>query len=129
MVYSPSYFYKTQNKIDMQAWKDYQTKNKDRFLEELLELLRIPSISARTENKADMIKCAEAVKARLLTHTIREFNYSLAICLRTVSKRNLKISLILEHCYSLKEFSRVSYFKQIELEDRINGIINSMNLK
>ena len=49
----------------MQAWKDYQTKNKDRFLEELLELLRIPSISARTENKADMIKCAEAVKARL----------------------------------------------------------------
>ncbi len=50
----------------MQAWTDYQTKNKDRFLEELLELLRIPSISARTENKADMIKCAEAVKARLL---------------------------------------------------------------
>ncbi len=50
----------------MQAWNDYQTKNKDRFLEELLELLRIHSVSARTENKADMIKCAEAVKARLL---------------------------------------------------------------
>ncbi len=50
----------------MQAWTDYQSKNKDRFLEELLELLRIPSISARTENKADMTKCAEAVKARLL---------------------------------------------------------------
>jgi acetylornithine deacetylase/succinyl-diaminopimelate desuccinylase-like protein len=50
----------------MQAWKDYQTKNKDRFLNELLELLRIPSISAKSENKKDMIKCAEAVKARLL---------------------------------------------------------------
>jgi hypothetical protein len=25
-----------------QAWKDYQQKNKDRFLNELLELLRIP---------------------------------------------------------------------------------------
>ncbi len=49
-----------------QSWKDYQAKNKDRFLNELLELLRIPSISAKSEHKADMQKCAEAVKARLL---------------------------------------------------------------
>ena len=50
----------------MQVWNDFQSKNKDRFLNELLELLRIPSISARSENKADMIQCAEAVKQRLL---------------------------------------------------------------
>ncbi len=50
----------------MQAWKDYEEKNKDRFLEELLELLRIPSISAKTEHKDDLIKCAEKVKQRLL---------------------------------------------------------------
>ena len=50
----------------MQAWKDYQAQNKDRFLNELLDLLRIPSISAKSEHKADMLKCAEAVKARLL---------------------------------------------------------------
>ena len=50
----------------MQAWNDYLGKNKDRFLQELLDLLRIPSVSARTENKADMVKCAEAVKQRLL---------------------------------------------------------------
>ncbi len=50
----------------MQVWKDYQQKNKDRFLSELLELLRIPSISAKTENKADMVHCAESVKQRLL---------------------------------------------------------------
>lgn len=50
----------------MQTWKDYQGKNKDRFLEELLELLRIPSVSAKKENKEDLIKCAEAVKQRLL---------------------------------------------------------------
>jgi acetylornithine deacetylase/succinyl-diaminopimelate desuccinylase-like protein len=50
----------------MQVWKDYQLKNKDRFLNELLELLRIPSISAKTENKADMVSCAESVKQRLL---------------------------------------------------------------
>lgn len=50
----------------MQAWKDYEEKNKDRFLEELLELLRIPSVSAKKENKQDMVTCAEAVKDSLL---------------------------------------------------------------
>ncbi|MBN8855596.1 MAG: peptidase dimerization domain protein [Sphingobacteriales bacterium 50-39] len=50
----------------MKAWKDYQEKNKERFLNELLDLLRIPSISARSEHKADMTKCAEAVKQSLL---------------------------------------------------------------
>jgi acetylornithine deacetylase/succinyl-diaminopimelate desuccinylase-like protein len=49
----------------MQQWKEYQEKNKDRFLDELLELLRIPSVSARSEHKADMIKCANAVKDQL----------------------------------------------------------------
>ena len=50
----------------MQAWKDYQEKNKDRFLNELLELLCIPSVSARSEHKEDMKKCAESVRQRLL---------------------------------------------------------------
>jgi acetylornithine deacetylase/succinyl-diaminopimelate desuccinylase-like protein len=50
----------------MKVWKDYLEKNKERFLEELLELLKIPSVSARTENRNDMVKCAEAVKQRLL---------------------------------------------------------------
>ena len=50
----------------MQVWNNYQTENKDRFLNELLDLLRIPSVSARTEHKDDMVTCAEAVKARLL---------------------------------------------------------------
>jgi acetylornithine deacetylase/succinyl-diaminopimelate desuccinylase-like protein len=50
----------------MQNWKDYQEKNKDRFLNEMLDLLRIPSVSAKSEHKADMQKCAEAVKKSLL---------------------------------------------------------------
>ncbi|RYY68946.1 MAG: dipeptidase [Chitinophagaceae bacterium] len=50
----------------MQVWKDYQEKNKDRFLNELLDLLRIPSVSAKSEHKADMKRCAEAIKDRLL---------------------------------------------------------------
>lgn len=41
-------------------------KNKERFLNELLELLRIPSVSAKTENRLDMIRCAEAVKKSLI---------------------------------------------------------------
>jgi acetylornithine deacetylase/succinyl-diaminopimelate desuccinylase-like protein len=50
----------------MQVWKDYQEKNNARFLEELLELLRIPSVSAKAENKSDMVHCASSVEKRLL---------------------------------------------------------------
>jgi acetylornithine deacetylase/succinyl-diaminopimelate desuccinylase-like protein len=49
----------------MSTWKEYQEQNKDRFLNELLELLRIPSISARSEHKDDMQQCAEMMKQRL----------------------------------------------------------------
>jgi acetylornithine deacetylase/succinyl-diaminopimelate desuccinylase-like protein len=50
----------------MKEWKEYQEKNKDRFLNEMLDLLRVPSISAKSEHKADMKKSAEQVKQRLL---------------------------------------------------------------
>ena len=50
----------------MDAWKIYQENNKSRFLSELLDLLRIPSISSKSENQPDMLACAEAIKQRLL---------------------------------------------------------------
>lgn len=50
----------------MNTWKEYQQLHKDRFLEELLALLRIPSVSAKSEHNADMLTCAEAVKQSLL---------------------------------------------------------------
>jgi acetylornithine deacetylase/succinyl-diaminopimelate desuccinylase-like protein len=50
----------------MQEWKTYQDKNNERFLQELLQLLKIPSISARSEHRQDMIVCAEAVRDCLL---------------------------------------------------------------
>jgi len=49
----------------MKEWKDYQEANKERFLAELLALLRIPSISAKSENNDDMITCAKAVEKSL----------------------------------------------------------------
>ena len=45
----------------MKAWKAFQEANKDRFLEELLDLLRIPSVSAKSEHNGDMQACAKAV--------------------------------------------------------------------
>ncbi len=45
---------------------EYINTNKERFLTELLELLRIPSISAKVEHSSDMQKTAEAVKQRLI---------------------------------------------------------------
>lgn len=49
----------------MQVWKDYLEENKDRFLEELKELLTIPSISADSNHKEDMKTCAEFIKKSL----------------------------------------------------------------
>jgi acetylornithine deacetylase/succinyl-diaminopimelate desuccinylase-like protein len=50
----------------MEAWKEYQGKNKDRFLNEMMDLLKIPSVSAKSEHKKDMAICAEAVKNSFL---------------------------------------------------------------
>lgn len=44
----------------------YLDLNKERFLNELIDLLKIPSISADSKHKNDMIKTAEAVKHRLI---------------------------------------------------------------
>lgn len=46
--------------------KQYISSNKDRFLNELLDLLKIPSISADPKYKGDVEKTAEAVKQRLI---------------------------------------------------------------
>jgi acetylornithine deacetylase/succinyl-diaminopimelate desuccinylase-like protein len=43
----------------------YIEKNKQRFLDELIELLKIPSISADSAYKKDVLKTAEAVKDQL----------------------------------------------------------------
>ncbi|MBK6861381.1 MAG: dipeptidase [Saprospiraceae bacterium] len=44
----------------------YLESNKQRFLDELLELLKIPSVSADSNHNEDTKRCAEAVKQALL---------------------------------------------------------------
>ncbi len=46
--------------------RKYIAENESRFLEELFSLIRIPSISAQPERKADMLACAERWKHLLL---------------------------------------------------------------
>ena len=50
----------------MKDLKQYIEENKDRFLDELFELIRIPSISAESEHKDDMVRCANKWKDLLL---------------------------------------------------------------
>ncbi len=45
---------------------DYIEKNKERFLEELMNLLRIPSISADKKYKEDVFKAADFLKEKLV---------------------------------------------------------------
>lgn len=46
--------------------KQFIEVNKDRFLEELFSLIRIPSISSQAEHKGDMVRCAERWKELIL---------------------------------------------------------------
>ncbi len=50
----------------MDKVKLYIDQNKDRFISELFDLLRIPSISAESEHKPDMQRCAEWLAAALV---------------------------------------------------------------
>ena len=49
----------------MDKVKSYIEVNKERFISELFDLLRIPSISAQSEHKPDMTRCAEWLAAAL----------------------------------------------------------------
>ncbi len=50
----------------MKDIKQYIEANKDRFLNELFELIRIPSISAESDHKEDMVRCANKWKELIL---------------------------------------------------------------
>ena len=50
----------------MKGLNEYIEKNKQRFLDELFELIRIPSISSIAEHSPDMYKAAEWWKNQLL---------------------------------------------------------------
>jgi acetylornithine deacetylase/succinyl-diaminopimelate desuccinylase-like protein len=50
----------------MEAWKAYQDDNKNRFLNELIELLSIPSVSADPKFADDVFEAAEYLKDKLI---------------------------------------------------------------
>lgn len=50
----------------MDKVQTYINDNKERFISELFDLLRIPSISAQSEHKEDMIRCAEHLAVALM---------------------------------------------------------------
>jgi len=50
----------------MEKVKQYIEENKSRFLEELFELIRIPSISSLSDHKDDMVRTAEKYKEHFL---------------------------------------------------------------
>ncbi|MFC2175685.1 dipeptidase [Bacteroidota bacterium] len=51
--------------MDLKTVDHYIASNKERFLEELIELLKVPSVSADSAYQKDVLKTAELLKARL----------------------------------------------------------------
>jgi acetylornithine deacetylase/succinyl-diaminopimelate desuccinylase-like protein len=50
------------NTTIMESIKNYIEANRERFLEELFGLIRIPSVSANESSKADMVRAAEYIR-------------------------------------------------------------------
>jgi len=50
----------------MNAIKDYVETHKERFLEELFDLIRIPSVSSKPEARRDMVRAADYIRESLL---------------------------------------------------------------
>ena len=61
----PTYLCPPPKPRPVQAIDTYIKSQEERFLNELLDLLRIPSISADPKYKADVARCAEEVKKRM----------------------------------------------------------------
>ena len=49
----------------MSKWENYLEENRDRFVDELLDFIRIPSISALPEHAGDVQRAAEWVANRM----------------------------------------------------------------
>lgn len=66
------YFHKNSENIvilnpkSMKKSQEFVQQHKERFLEELFDLLRIPSVSAQSEHKGDMVRTAEWLREALL---------------------------------------------------------------
>jgi acetylornithine deacetylase/succinyl-diaminopimelate desuccinylase-like protein len=57
--------YKNNKYLHMNNIQSYIKEHKDRFISELIELLKIPSVSADSAFKSDVLKTAQAVKTSL----------------------------------------------------------------
>ena len=63
----------------MKSAKPYIQQNQERFINELIDLIKIPSISADSNYKGDVIKTAEMVKLTENSYIIylHYINYSM----------------------------------------------------
>jgi acetylornithine deacetylase/succinyl-diaminopimelate desuccinylase-like protein len=59
------YFCNNKTTQFMNTIQDYINQNKDRFISELMDLLRIPSVSADSKYKADVVRASEFIKKSL----------------------------------------------------------------
>jgi hypothetical protein len=57
------YFWRTKNKWINGKYKVIRKENKDRFINELIELLKMPSVSADAAYSQDVIETSEVVKS------------------------------------------------------------------
>ena len=68
----------------MKNFKNYIEENKNRFINELFELLRIPSVSAKPEHDLDVRSAAELLK--------KHFRLPVVVCKKIIFSNSLRVS-------------------------------------
>lgn len=108
--------------------KAYIAENKDRFLAELFEILRIPSISSQSENKKDMQACAEKLAQFLLeagadTAKVYPTKGHPVVFGEKIIDRNLPTVLVYGH-YDVQPVDPIDLWKSNPFEPEVrNGAI------
>lgn len=103
--------------------KAYIAENKDRFLAELFEILRIPSISSQSENKKDMQACAEKlaqflVEAGADTAKVYPTKGHPVVFGEKIIDRNLPTVLVYGH-YDVQPVDPIELWKSAPFEPEI----------
>src|ERR1043165_5845870 len=102
----------------------YLKKNKDRFIKELIEYVRIPSVSAQEKHKPDMRRCAEWISERAggagLEPRIYETKGHPIVLARTKRQKDRPHFLIYGH-YDVQPPEPFELWKSPPFEPRLKG--------
>ncbi len=110
----------------MQAVLEYIKKNQKKFVDDLVELLKFPSVSADSKYKEDVQRCAEHVKARFASLGLKAQIYPTKghpIVFAEYTRPGNKRTLLIYGHYDVQPVDPLNLWTTPPFEPRIDGEI------